>query len=1482
MANRVTITIDVQDIGSPKIAKFANDASIRFEELARRGTDAIKRLQGTVSRFDATAAIANIDRFNAAAGRMQASLNNIDPRQVLTRLNQFANGAAASLASLGRAVTSAQSTFSSFGSNLKPAQLNTYASAVQKATTQTSSFGSSLNDVLRQAALYSPAFQIVGSAINGATGSITAGVASLVELDTQLRQVAAISPEVRGNFDNVRQAILDINPALGTSAELAKAFYDVNSAGLPTLSNTATQLDFVRRAAELARSGFTDAATATEVLISVTGAYGRQAASTATNVNTLLRGVEVGRFTFQQLASAIAPALPLASQLGVNLQQVVASVATLTTAGFSAAEATTGVASSFSNFIQKADAFRAIGVDVLGILQGGGGLPALFEALRKATGGNVEAIRRLVPDAQGLRAILALMGEQSELFASNLNKVSKESDALRVGFQQNQASISGAFNTLVASAERLFLAFAGNGDFVVSFFQQLSSTLQAITNSGAPQFLGATLVAAFNELSIGVFAAQKAVALFLEGLSAVGNFAGAVLSLIPGFTAVGQAITSVSTGLRQFAQDLRGAANQGIDESIRRLAQLAENYEKTGNAAGASGDKFRQASEQVASSSQSATAEVDKETAAMLRAVAAFDKRAEASAKAAKSSNDSAESTKNFGDRLTELVPKITAADKATESGRIAARRYAEEIIEAARKAGSEVPEGIQKIIDATIQAEQAGRSAQEAFRNVFEFSPAEGQRAIQDIIADFSNLGEAARTNADATRAAFDSATADIKAFFGGRLPPELQRLDEALRRNVDTFGTVEAAANRFGIATQEALGQAANSTLAAFDKMRASGKFTAEQLLEFFQRNVVEGFRAAGQALPADMEIVWKALQAQAATESRQLGLSVAEAARIAGIQTTAEFRRNVDQQVQALSALERSGQATYTQLLRAWEQVVEGFRQRGERIPAEFQATLARLTPLAAAEGARAGAALGTSLVNEFGQAIDTIEGRFQQVLGNVEAASRRITAFTEFEDDLSSLIDQFTEFQRTLNADSGYTAVNEHNRRETLEALDEIEGRIRDTFQTGVDEAIAFAEATGEAHIPDALFEGAQFLGVSFENIRAQIEAAAAGASRAADEFERVNAASSDVCQCPVTPSSGRAATVDGGETETSAAVRVTAEETQSAADRLRDIFSETGDDVLASGQTLQEVNQLLADSGVNAVDRLTALLDPLGFLGAASARLTDAQEATILAVAEGNALTNEQNLLLTEARAILVGNAEAAAAAHAAYTASTEATFAAASATGAATATTRSYTQAIATAASSASAASASFQAVAAEASGVASDLSQLRQDVAASNAVNTAGGTTGQSLRVGGGSGGSLLPRFQNGTVFAQQGQRVQLEAGEMVIPRAIAQTVRESLAGNSTGLTNPRGNVNVSSGSGNPNGASGFQFVPGMGTIPGYALAAATGRLDTHLGPQARRELQRTIVPTVQTALERRDLTRSVQRSTSLTRKGVPTLGGS
>ena len=317
----------------------------------------------------------------------------------------------------------------------------------------------------------------------------------------------------------------------------------------------------------------------------------------------MFQAVNLGKFQFQDLANVISIAIPLAAQLGVGFKDVLAAAATLTSQGFSVAEAMTSIRASMVAIItpnkQMNELFAVLGVTSGEALIKTKGLQGALEALRTAAQGNTGALAEAMGRVEGLGAALGLTGEKATKARADLESVR--------GSMEGLGAATLAYNEINKSRARQFELLLTN--LKATAIQMGTALLPTVNNLLAASkplldFL-ATAVQKFSELPEGLrtaalamagFAAVLGPVLFVAGTlissiaSVVGAFttlsgivtsfvgAGSLLSLSAGIGGIGIAATVAGPLAIAFGAAIAGWA---IYEAVTKLKQLEAQMEST-------------------------------------------------------------------------------------------------------------------------------------------------------------------------------------------------------------------------------------------------------------------------------------------------------------------------------------------------------------------------------------------------------------------------------------------------------------------------------------------------------------------------------------------------------------------------------------------------------------------------------------------------------------------------------------------------------------------------------------------------------------------------------------------------------------------------------------------------------------------------------------------------------------------------------------
>jgi TP901 family phage tail tape measure protein len=185
----------------------------------------------------------------------------------------------------------------------------------------------------------------------GVVGAVAVKAAGNFQSLTQ--HLVTDAGESQKNLAMVRAGILSISTATGTSAtDITNAMYHIESAGM----HGAEGLDVAKVAAEGAKVGGADLDTVSKTLVGTLTAYygGSMNASNATQRSTsmmeqLIATTGSGDMRLQDLASSLSTVAPLAAKAGISFAQVGGAIATMTSQGMSARQATVDLAHTITS-----------------------------------------------------------------------------------------------------------------------------------------------------------------------------------------------------------------------------------------------------------------------------------------------------------------------------------------------------------------------------------------------------------------------------------------------------------------------------------------------------------------------------------------------------------------------------------------------------------------------------------------------------------------------------------------------------------------------------------------------------------------------------------------------------------------------------------------------------------------------------------------------------------------------------------------------------------------------------------------------------------------------------------------------------------------------------------------------------------------------------------------------------------------------------
>ena len=405
--------------------------------------------------------------------------------------------------------------------------------------------------------------QVLAGKLNEIKGNASA---AFLELDTARKKLSTISDDANGLVKALGE-VGRANANQATTAQLAGAAYEVQSAGFSKTADTVKILDASLKGSV---GGFSNVTTVSKATISVLNAYGLSADQAAATVDKFTAVQQSGLITVDQYASQISRVAPVAAAAGVSLDQLNGFIATATASGVPVESTFAGLRQALASTIKpSSDATKE--AERLGIqfgatalrTKGLNGILADVAKSGKATGdtfsklfGSIEAVAAIQPainDLGKLEANIRASGESAGLTQKNFDKAK----STLVGFA-NEAQ-----NALATLGEKInqtaiFNPLIGGARLLVSAFQAIPSEAQSLI-----------------AIVVGLGASFVGVSAVITGLLAVTTpTIAAFKTLVAAFAAntVATNATAAATGTASASMATLGATSQTASVGINKAA----------------------------------------------------------------------------------------------------------------------------------------------------------------------------------------------------------------------------------------------------------------------------------------------------------------------------------------------------------------------------------------------------------------------------------------------------------------------------------------------------------------------------------------------------------------------------------------------------------------------------------------------------------------------------------------------------------------------------------------------------------------------------------------------------------------------------------------------------------------------------------------------------------------------------------------------
>ena len=422
--------------------------------------------------------------------------------------------------------------------------------------------------------------QVIHQAVTTLSRAFTDGISSAQDYQKGLSEVQTIGDDLNLTLPELDEKVRLLSDAFGQPV-------DVVTEGLyQTLSNQVVDasdaFDFLATANRFATAAVTDTGSSVNLLSSAIKSFGLDASDTEDVAAKLFKTVELGRVRAEELANTFGRVGVLSNQLGVSLDETLASIAILTVQGLRFNEAFTLLTNTQLKLIRPTDALKATFAE-LGVTSAEAGIQAFgfqgfLEELTRASGGTATEIGELFNRVRAIRGVLGLTAGEGEKFTEVLEEIKAatgevtldeafkkvfETDSARFARELN--SLKNVFVTDFGQGALTVLAnisnfFGGAGDAVKSLALGLGVATVAVAGISA-----ATAIASFT--FVGFTASVSAAA--AATVAFVATPIGAFLAIAGAVTVAAIAYDGLTTSVKEATEAQIRQNKDGVEDAVR-------------------------------------------------------------------------------------------------------------------------------------------------------------------------------------------------------------------------------------------------------------------------------------------------------------------------------------------------------------------------------------------------------------------------------------------------------------------------------------------------------------------------------------------------------------------------------------------------------------------------------------------------------------------------------------------------------------------------------------------------------------------------------------------------------------------------------------------------------------------------------------------------------------------------------------------------
>lgn len=284
------------------------------------------------------------------------------------------------------------------------------------------------------------------------------------EYEFSMQKIVGLTGTAQNVVDEWSKSIQSMAKDFGRKPqELGEALYFIASSGI----EGAQALDVLEKSAKAAASGLGTTQEVANYLTSVLNAYRGTGLTAAYATDVLVAAVREGKAEASGFAAAMGSITPIASNLGVSIDQVAGAMAGITLTGSTAAQAATYLRGVFNVLMKETEqgaAVMDVATEALGQMKTSyadlrkilreQGIMALMQRLNELSAAYGETlVSKVFPNIRAMLGVLSLSGKNMQYNSQIIKDITNSSGALGKAFAAVSDTIKMRYDKAISSMQ---------------------------------------------------------------------------------------------------------------------------------------------------------------------------------------------------------------------------------------------------------------------------------------------------------------------------------------------------------------------------------------------------------------------------------------------------------------------------------------------------------------------------------------------------------------------------------------------------------------------------------------------------------------------------------------------------------------------------------------------------------------------------------------------------------------------------------------------------------------------------------------------------------------------------------------------------------------------------------------------------------------------------------------------------------------------